>query len=69
MLQESKGKIKEKNSSMCTDFKIGFPGPSIRVEFFNEKLTLEIMQYSNLLSHLKVKTSNCFLIKDLAFGY
>ena len=44
MLQESKGKIKEKNSSMCTDFKIGFPWPSIRVEFFNEKLTLEIMQ-------------------------
>ena len=50
MLQESKGKIIEKNSSMCTDFKIGLPGPTIRVEFFNEKLTLEILQYSNLLS-------------------
>ena len=30
--------------------RIGFPGPTIRVEFFNEKLTLEILQYSNLLS-------------------
>ena len=49
MLQESKGKVIEKNSSMCTDFKIGFTGPTIRVELFNEILTLEILQYSNLL--------------------
>ena len=35
---------------MCTDFKIGFPGPTIRVELFYDKLTLEILQYSNLLS-------------------
>ena len=49
MLQESKGKIIEKNSTMCTDFKIGFPEPTIKVELFNEILTLEILQYSNLL--------------------
>ena len=53
MLQESRGKVIEKNSSMCTDFKISFPGPTIRLEFFNKKTIIRnsaVFQFIKLVS-------------------